>query len=65
MGDINLGDTHLIALDDCTTDNEEASCDQYVALVVAQRRNNFDLRALGSGESTSTIVYEIDLNCLH
>lgn len=51
MNDINMGDTHLIALDDCGVDNEdEPSCDQYVALIVAQHRNKFDFTALDSGK---------------
>lgn len=53
MDDINMGDAHLIAIDDCTIDDdEEASCDQYVALVVAQHHNKFDFTALDSGKST-------------
>ena len=48
-----MGDAHLIAIDDCTIDDdEEASCDQYVALVVAQHHNTFDFTALDSGKST-------------
>ncbi len=45
-----MGDTHLIAINDCTIDDEE-SCDQYVALIVAQHRNQFDFTALDSGMS--------------
>ncbi len=43
-----MGDTHLITLNDCTIDDEE-SCDQYVALIVAQHRNQFDFTALDYG----------------
>ncbi len=51
MNDINMGDTHLITLDDCGVDDDEnqLSCDQYVALIVAQHRNKFDFTALDSG----------------
>lgn len=48
-----MGDAHLIAINDCTIDDddEEASCDQYVALIVAQHHNKFDFTALDSGKS--------------
>ncbi len=51
MEDINMGDTHLIALDDCGIDEDEnePSCDRYVALIVAQHHNKFDFTALDSG----------------
>ena len=48
MDDIHMGDTHLITLNDCTIDDED-SCDQYVALIVAQHRNQFDFTALDYG----------------
>ncbi len=51
MEDIHMGDTHLIALDDCGVDDDEPSCDQYVALIVAQHRNKFDFTALDLGIS--------------
>ena len=44
-----MGETHLIALDDCASENGESSFDQYVALIVAQHRNRFDFTALDSG----------------
>jgi hypothetical protein len=50
MEDIHMGDTHLIAINDCGVDDDEPSCDQYVALIVAQHRNKFDFTALDSGE---------------
>ena len=49
MGDIHMGDTHLIALDDCASEENDTPFDQYVALVVAQHRNHFDFHALDSG----------------
>ena len=49
MKDIHMGDTHLIALDDCAMENDEVTFDHYVALVVAQQRNQFDFKALDSG----------------
>jgi len=50
MDDLNMGDTHVIALNDCGgDDDDEPSCDQYVALIVAQHRNKFDFTALDSG----------------
>src|ERR1700733_12775219 len=55
MEDIHMGDTHLIALNDCGIDDDEPSCDQYVALIVAQHRNKFDFTALDSGISHFTI----------
>jgi hypothetical protein len=52
MDDLNMGDTHVIALNDCSgDDDDEPSCDQYVALIVAQHRNKFDFTALDSGRS--------------
>jgi hypothetical protein len=50
MEDINMGDTHLITLNDCGVDDDEPSCDHYMALIVAQHRNNFDFTALDSGK---------------
>jgi hypothetical protein len=51
MEDIHMGDTHLIAIDDCgVDDDDEQSCDQYVALIVALHRNKFDFPALDSGK---------------
>jgi hypothetical protein len=55
MDDIHMGDTHLIAINDCTIDDEE-SCDQYVALIVAQHRNQFDFTALDSGMSIRFLI---------
>jgi len=56
MDDINMGDTHVIALNDCgSDDDDEPSCDQYVALIVAQHRNKFDFTALDSGRSNFSI----------
>jgi hypothetical protein len=57
MDDINMGDTHVIALNDCGSDDDddEPSCDQYVALIVAQHRNKFDFTALDSGRSNFSI----------
>lgn len=49
MGDINLGDTHIITLNDCGVDDDEPSCDQFVVLIVAQHRNRFNFKALDSG----------------
>lgn len=47
-----MGDTHLISINDCTVDDDddEVSCDQYVALIVAQHHNKFDFTALDSGK---------------
>ena len=55
MDDIHMGDTHLIAIDDCGIDDDEPSCDQYVALIVAQHRNKFDFTALDLGKSTFSV----------
>ncbi len=55
MDDIHMGDTHLIALNDCGVDDDEPSCDQYVALIVAQHRNKFDFTALDSGTQNFSI----------
>ncbi|CAF0836864.1 unnamed protein product [Adineta steineri] len=51
MKDIHMGDTHLISLNDCVIDDDdddEPSCDQYMALIVAQHNNKFDFTALNS-----------------
>ncbi|CAF3662859.1 unnamed protein product [Rotaria socialis] len=47
MDDINMGDAHVISLNDCVID-DEPECDQYVALIVAQHRYKFDFTALDS-----------------
>lgn len=60
MGDIHMGDTHLIALDDCASEENDSPYDHYVALIVAQHRNHFDFQALDSGEcidSTHTSIW--------
>lgn len=54
MGDIHMGDAHLIALDDCASEENDSPFDHYVALIVAQHRNNFDFSALDSGTSMVT-----------
>ncbi|CAF0884246.1 unnamed protein product [Adineta ricciae] len=48
MQDIHMGDSHLIAINDCGVDDDEPPCEQYVALIVAQHRNKFDFTALDS-----------------
>jgi hypothetical protein len=55
MEDIHMGDTHLIAINDCGVDDDEPSCDQYVALIVAQHRNKFDFTALDLGKFSVSI----------
>ncbi len=57
MEDMHMGDTHLIALNDCGVDDDEPSCDQYVALIVAQHRNKFDFTALDLGMFAFSIKY--------
>ena len=53
MQDIHMGDSHLIAINDCGVDDDEPPCEQYVALIVAQHRNKFDFPALDSGNLNS------------
>lgn len=48
MSDIHLGDAHLVALEDCGTEENDSTFDHYVALIVAQHRNKFDFKALDS-----------------
>ena len=51
--DIHMGDTHIVALNDCSVDDNEPLCNQYVALIVAQRQNTFDFTALDLGKTES------------
>ncbi len=50
-----MGDTHLIAINDCSLDDDQPLSDQYVALIVAQHRNKFDFTALDLGKSDFSI----------
>lgn len=50
LEDINMGDTHLISINDCSVDDDEPVCEQHVALIIAQHRNKFDFIALDSGK---------------